>query len=91
MLVLSVDTPELVTSDWYKTLDQRTMWTQLFIYFCKYRDLSTLYTFPKNNKALAAHWREKGEHFGKTEGPDFALADTVDVSLEYPSDLTKLD
>ena len=88
---LSVDTPELVTSDWYKTLDQRTMWTQLFIYFCKYRDLSTLYTFPKNNKALAAHWREKGEHFGKTEGPDFALADTVDVSLEYPSDLTKLD
>jgi len=88
---MKIDTPKLVTSDWYNSLDQRTMWTQLFIFFCNYRKLSTLYVFPKNNKALAAQWREKGEHFHVAAGRDFELANYDEVSFDYPSDLVKLD
>ena len=88
---MKIDTPELVTSDWYNSLDQRTMWTQLFIFFCKYRKLSTLYVFPRNYKTLAAHWREKGVHFHAAAGRDFELANAEEVCFDYPSDLVKLD
>lgn len=89
----AVDTPNLVTSDWYKNLDQRGMWTQLFIYFCDYMNLYTLYAFPPGKRALAAHWREKGEHYGKSEGPDFALisSESTGWNMEYPDNLPKLD
>lgn len=88
---MSVATPELITSDWYNALDKRTMWTQLFIYFCKYRDLYTLYAFPSHNLALAAHWREKGEHFQSTGGRDFQLVgESSPWQIEYPDDLPKL-
>ena len=92
---LAVETPALVTSDWYKSYDQRGMWTQLFIYFCDYMNLYTLYAFPPGGRALAAHWREKGEHFfGKSKGPDFALVASSTASswkIEYPDNLPKLD
>jgi hypothetical protein len=86
---MAVDTPDLVTSDWYKVLDKTTMWTQLFIYFCRYYDLSTLYSFATDGGALAAHWREHGEHYAQTGGPDFALAHNV--HFEYPVDVPRLD
>jgi hypothetical protein len=89
---LAVRTPELVTSDWYDKLDQRGMWTQLFIYFCKYYDLYTLYDFPTDHRALAAHWREKGEHYGVTGGRDFGLVEGAkQVRWEFPLDLPRLD
>jgi FkbM family methyltransferase len=82
-----VSTPGLVTSDWYAQLDKRHMWTQAFIYFCKSHDLYTLYTNLPHKKTLGAHHREKGEHYGKTEGPDFALAQGV--ALDFPTELVK--
>jgi FkbM family methyltransferase len=82
-----VSTPGLVTSDWYAQLDKRSMWTQAFIYFCKTHDLYTLYTNLPHKKTLGAHHREKGEHYGKTEGPDFALAQGV--ALDFPTKLVK--
>lgn len=86
---MSVETPDLITSDWYQSLDKSTMWTQLFIYFCHYHsDLFTLYLFPSGERALAAHWREKGEHFPTGGGRDFALANQA--RLAYPEKLPKL-
>ena len=88
----SVATPELITSDWYNSLDKRSMWTQLFIFFCKYYNLYTLYAFPSQTLALAAHWREEGEHFGSTGGRDFQLVGASSPwQMEYPPDLPKLD
>lgn len=80
------DVPGLVTSDWYKKLDKRHMWTQLFIYFCEKHGLYTLYVNLPEAKTLSAHWREKGEHFDKSMGRDFDLA--TDVSLDFPEKLT---
>jgi len=56
-------------------------------------NLYTLYAFPSENHALAAHHREKGEHYGKSEGPDFALVSNSNTGwkMEYPSHLIKLD
>lgn len=92
---MSVATPELVTSDWYDSLDKRSMWTQLFIYFCKNRNLYTLYAFPSQKLTLAAHWREKGEHYGATEGRDFQLvagsSSSSSWTIEYPPDVPKLE
>lgn len=89
---MKVNTPKLITSDWYNSLDKRGMWTQLFIYFCKETDLYTLYAYPRGNKALAAHWREKGEHSRKTEGRDYQLVRAADNwPIEYPDNLPKLD
>jgi hypothetical protein len=86
---MAVATPDLVTSDWYQVLDQTTMWTQLFIYFCRYYDLSTLYAFPSDGGALAAHWREQGAHYAHTGGPDFRLSQQV--RFDYPMDVPRLD
>jgi hypothetical protein len=79
---LDVSVPGLITSDWYNQLNKRTMWTQLFIYFCHHQQLSTLYMFPPHNLALAAHWREKGEHHGATQGRDFDL-----LELQRPTNM----
>lgn len=87
---LDVSVAGLITSEWYTLKNQQTMWTQLFIYFCEYRHLSSLYVFPANNRALAAHYRKKGEHFSQTNGADFALAQASDVLLEYPANLVSL-
>ena len=77
----------LITSDWYKTMDKKTMWTQLFLRFCEERALYTLYVNLPERTTLAAHWREKGEHFRGGEGKDFELATTV--KAEFPSELVK--
>ena len=82
-----VSTPGLVTSDWWKALDKRTMWTQHFIFFTKQYGLYTLYVNLPDNVALAAHHREKGQHFTKTEGRDFQLA--TKVAMEFPAELNK--
>ena len=66
--------PGLVTTDWYKKHDKKSMWTQLFIYFCEERDLYTLYSYHKNKETLAAHLRERGEHFKTSAGADFPVA-----------------
>ena len=89
---MDVSVPGFITSKWYNSLDKRSMWTQLFIYFCYHRELSTLYMFPPRKRALAAHWREKGEHHGATQGRDFDLVEssTQTAPFEYPVDLTSL-
>ena len=84
---VDVKTPGLITSDWMDTLDRRHMWTQYFIWFCKQHDLYTLYINLPKEKTLAAHMREKGEHYGRTEGRDFALATEVDMN--FPLALVK--
>ena len=91
---LDMNIPSLISSKWYyKMADQTTMWTQLFIFFSQYNNLYTLYAFPKDNTALAAHWREKGEHAKKTQGADFLTVDgaTTTWRMDFPRNLTKLD
>ena len=59
------------------------MWTQYFIYFTVRNNLFTLYQTLPRGETLAAHWREKGEHFnGKNVGKDFELA--VEVDADFP-------
>jgi hypothetical protein len=56
------------------------MWTQFFIYYCHERSLYTLYLTVRNERALAAHWQDKGEHFyQESKGPDHAIAQLQDV------------
>ena len=43
----------LVTTDWYQKHEKKTIWTQLFIYFCNERNLYTLYSYHKNKETLA--------------------------------------
>ena len=76
------DVPGLVTSDWYKRMDKASMWTQLFIYFCNEHNLYVLYVNLPLKQTLAAHWREKGEHFKTTGGRDFELA--KNITLHFP-------
>jgi Uncharacterized protein conserved in bacteria len=79
-----VNMPELVTSDaWnFPKYDRRQMWTQHFIYFSKQHNLFTLYQSLRNEKTLASHMREAGEHFKKTIGKDFELATKEDVDMD---------
>ena len=84
LATFDADVPGLITSDWYKAMDQKSMWTQLFIYFCEEHQLYTLYVNLPGKTTLAGHWREKGEHYnGDNTGIDFNLASSVD--LEFPS------
>ncbi len=58
---MTIATPELVTSDWYFHVHRKeSMWEQHFIYFCQQRNLYHVYQFTRD-KALAAHWEEKGK------------------------------
>ena len=81
-LSVDINTPELVTSDWYKR-NKHKMWTQHFVYFCREKQLYNLYrhTPPSLNKAFAAHWKEKGAHFDGTHSSkkDRALLQVEDV------------
>lgn len=89
---LDVSVPDLITSAWYGGyFDKTTMWTQLFIYYCNHLELSTLYYFPPNNRALAAHWREKGAHYDDSRGRDFELATMNDGGVGFPLELVTLD
>jgi hypothetical protein len=86
-VTVNVKTPGLITSDWLDSLDRRHMWTQYFIWFCNQHDLYTLYINLPDKKTMASHMREKGEHFSRTEGRDFALA--AKVSMDFPTDLVR--
>lgn len=77
----------LITTDWYRKLNKRHMWTQHFIYFCNKEDLFTLYVNLRNDETLASHMREKGEHYGQTEGRDFSLA--TDMIMKFPRQLNR--
>ena len=61
----------LVTSEWWRKLDHRGMWTQHMIYYMNENNLYCLYQFPSDDtQVLALHWKEKGEHFhGKSVKP----------------------
>ena len=72
-----ISTPGLVTWDWYKQVRHGSMWTQEFIRFCRDRSLYTLYVNLPGSETLAAHWREKGEHFPGGQGRDFRPARSV--------------
>ena len=82
-----VSTPDLVTSQWWNSTDQRHMWTQHFTYFTRAHDLYTVYVNLQDKKTLAAHYREKGEHSSSTQGRDFELA--ARVKLDLPEMLVK--
>ncbi len=77
MDTFDADVPGLVTSNWYRNLDKKSMWTQLFIYFCEQRDLYTLYSYHENRETMASHWRSQGEHYEKELGPDFNLVQNL--------------
>ena len=80
----NVSIPGLVTSKWYK---KGKMWTQHFIYFCKYYQLYTLYVNLPQKRSLAEHYQEKGVHFQKTLGPIHKVAENI--SLIFPKHLNK--
>ena len=80
--VFDVSTPGLITSDWWKKVNKRHMWTQHFIYFCKMRCLYTLYINLPRKETLCAHYRERGEHYPASQGRDFSLA--LDVARNFP-------
>jgi hypothetical protein len=79
---ISIDIPELVTSDWFKkNKNKHSMWTQHFVYFCYQKQLYNLYrhTPPSSenkkgnslaDKAWVTHWKEKGAHFNGKSGKD---------------------
>ena len=76
----------LITSDWYNTLDKKSMWEQLFIKYCNLKSLYTLYVTLPERKTLAAHWREKGEHFNGPAKIDFELSKTINFEFpKYPA------
>jgi len=81
-----ISTPGLSTSGFWKSQNKkqrRQMWTQYFIYFTVRNNLFLLYQTLPRGETLAAHWREKGEHFnGKTVGKEFELA--VEVDAQFP-------
>ncbi len=84
----------LVTTDWYQKHDKKSIWTQLFIYFCEERNLYTLYSYHKNKETLAAHMRERGEHFKTSKGADFPVAKVSPDLSRMPrsiNDLQKLE
>ncbi|KAG7355507.1 hypothetical protein IV203_000193 [Nitzschia inconspicua] len=89
---VSIATPELITSDWYHSVvSKQSMWTQHFIYFTKHHNLYNIYQFPRD-KALTAHWQEKGAHFdGKTRRRNYPLVQDGDIDMDFPLHLKKYD
>ena len=82
--------PGLVTTDWYQKNDKKGIWTQLFIYFCEEKNLYTLYSYHKNRETLAAHMRERGEHFKTTVGADFVVANVSPDLSRLPHSINDL-
>ena len=91
---VDVSVDGLVTSDWWKKLDKRGMWTQHFIYYMNRLGLACLYHFPKDaGKALGVHWREKGEHYDRNGGASHGVVtDPGEISdLVFPEVLNVYD
>jgi len=84
---VNVQTPGLVTSEWFDRLDRRQVWTQYFIWYCREHGLYTLYVNLPDRKTLAAHMREKGQHYSGHDGRDFDVA--TGVRLDFPAQLTR--
>jgi len=85
-----VSTPGLVTSQWWNAIDKRHIWTQHFIYFTQKHDLYTLYVNLPGTATLAAHMRDKGEHFATALGQDFPVLQT-DMPFQFPDHPVKYD
>ena len=68
---------------------ERSMWTQYMHYFVTYvePDLHFLYLNLPQNRTIAAHYREAGEHYQGGLGVDFQLAQKVDMN--FPSALKR--
>ena len=87
----SVVVPNILPSAWWTSLIQqgreRSMWTQYMHYFVTYvePDLHFLYLNLPQNRTIAAHYREAGEHYQGGLGVDFQLAQQVDMN--FPSAL----
>ena len=85
-----VSTPGLVASQWWNALDNRHIWTQHFVYFTQQHDLYTLYVNLPGTTTLAAHMRDKGEHFATALGQDFPQLQT-DMPFQFPGHPVKYD
>ncbi len=79
--------PLLETSKWFHSLEPRSWWSVWYIYYCEKNNLYTLYSHPPGKRALASHWRERGEHFRGFQGKDFELTDNL--TLNFPKTLAK--
>jgi hypothetical protein len=79
--------PLLETSKWFRSLEPRSWWEAWYIYYCEKNNLYTLYSHPFGGKALASHWRERGEHFWGFQGKDFDL--TSNLTFFFPKTLPK--
>lgn len=78
--------PKLETSGWFKGISPTSWWEAHFIWFCETHTLYTLYMHPLQQTALAAHWREPGEH--ESAGTrDFKVATSFRIA--YPAEPTK--
>eukprot|EP00940_MAST-03C_sp_MAST-3C-sp2_P001799 g1799.t1 len=64
--------------------DRSEAWTPYFVRFCATHALSTLYVNLPNGETLAAHMRERGTHFPRRRGQDFALRVDKGGALEFP-------
>ena len=84
---VDITVPDLVTSDWFDTLDRKTMWTHYFVWFCRQNDLYTLYVNLPDAKTLASHKKLRGEHHNGAEGRDFEVAHRVNA--RFPHHLSK--
>mmetsp|Transcript_17311 Transcript_17311/g.30511 ORF Transcript_17311/g.30511 Transcript_17311/m.30511 type:complete len:586 (+) Transcript_17311:94-1851(+) len=62
----------LITSKWFQRQKRGKMWTQFFIWYCEQHNLYNIYITPPDKKTLATNFRERGVHFSKRLGPDFA-------------------
>ena len=83
-----ISTPGLVTSEWWRNLDQKHMWTQYFIHYTVLNSLYTLYAGLSGNETLAAHNRSKGMHFGQSLGLDFEP--TTRADSDFPDNIENI-
>mmetsp|Transcript_5391 Transcript_5391/g.10826 ORF Transcript_5391/g.10826 Transcript_5391/m.10826 type:complete len:446 (+) Transcript_5391:77-1414(+) len=78
------DVKGLITSSWFKAVKKGSMWTQYFIWFSEKHNLYTVHLNPGDKLTLAANFREKGEHYKKTEGRDFDLVPQWNPAWDSP-------
>ena len=72
---LTTATSDIMNWYWYNAHDKRSMWTQLFTYYCKQHNLYTLYVIPKATSISS---------------PTFVKQTNNTVSNRYPPQSTSL-
>lgn len=87
--VFDINIPELITSEWWKRNDKKSIWTQPFIYYCLQHGIYTLYVNLENDMTLAAHIRAKGAHYPTSLGADFKVAKTI--TMNFPANVSTYD